>query len=159
MGRDLVRGFTVYTFFRYSEPPWDNADVPWLVRIGVRWIITILGFVAAEWSVNDVWYDNDRWLTDGWEPVILASLIYVVMRAFFRPILIFLTCPLQLITLGLFIFVVDAMIVLLTEWVCGIFGIGFEVDGFWPAFIGALVVSTVSFAISLLLRRNPVPTP
>ena len=148
-----------YRYFSNTEPPWDHADVPWIVRVGVRWLITVAGFVAAEWFVNDVWYDRDRWLTDGWEPVLLAALIYVVLRAIFRPVLIFLTCPLQLLTLGLFLFVVNALIVLLTEEVCDWFGIAFAVDGFWPAFMGALVISLVSFTLSRLLRRNPFGKP
>ncbi len=148
-----------YAFLWYTEPPWDRADVPWVARVAVRWLITVAGFVAAELFVNDVWYSRDRWLTDGMEPVLLAALIYVAMRAVARPVLIFLTCPLQLLTLGLFLLVINALIVLLTEEVCDWFGIAFAVQGFWPAFIGALVISLVSFTISRVLRRNPFGMP
>lgn len=149
---------TYYTYFQHTEPPWDY-DVPLIVRIAVRWLITAIGFIAAEWFVNDVWYDGNPWFVDGWQDLALASLSYVIMRAIFRPILIFLTCPLQLLTLGLFLLVVNALIVILTEIVCGWFGIGFAVDGFWPAFIGALAISLSSFAMSRLLRRNPFGKP
>jgi putative membrane protein len=149
---------TYYTYVQYTEPPWDY-DVPWGIRIAVRWLITVIGFVFAEWFVNDVWYSGAPWFMDGWMDLFIAALMYVFMRAIFRPILIFLTCPLQIITLGLFLFVVNAMILIITEEVCGWFGVGFSVDGFWPAFIGALVISLVSFAISRFLRRNPFSRP
>jgi putative membrane protein len=150
-----VRRAAYHAYWENTEPPWDNQDVPWVVRIAVRWAITVVGFLAAEWFVNEVVYDRDRWFTDGWEPLLLASAIYVVMRAVVRPILILLTCPLQLITLGLFILVINALIVIITEEVCDWFSIEFVVDGFWPALIGALVISVVSFVTSRILRRSP----
>lgn len=150
-----MRGMVTNRYIDNTEPPWDNGNVPLVVRLLVRWGITILGFVVAEWFVNDIVYDRDRWFTDGWEPLLLATAIYVVIRAIVRPVLIFLTCPLQLITLGLFILVINAVIVIITEWACDIFGINFAVDGFWPAFIGALVISVVSFALSRVVRRSP----
>jgi len=148
-----------YTFWESTEPPWDAGRVPWAVRMVVRWAITVAGFFAAEWFVNNVAWERDRWLSDGVEPVLIAAALYVVVRAITRPVLLFLTCPLQLITLGLFIFVVNALIVLLTEWVCDILGVDFAIAGFWPAFVGALVISLVSFVISRFLRRNPFGPP
>ena len=144
-----------YTYWEYTEPPWDRGDIPWIVRVLVRWGITVVGFLAAEWFVNSVAYNHDRFVIDGTEALLLAAAIYVVLRGIVRPLIILLTCPLQIITLGLFIFVVNALIVLLVEQVCDWFGISFAIDGFWPAFIGALVISLVSFVISRLLRRNP----
>jgi putative membrane protein len=125
-----------------------------MIRMAVRWAMTVGGFVAAAWVVNNVFWETERWhqTTEG---LLLAALIYVVVRAVVRPILIFLTCPLQLITLGLFLLVVNALIVLLTEEVCDWLNIDFSVDGFWPAFVGALVISFVTFVISRVLHRNP----
>jgi putative membrane protein len=144
-----------YTYWENTEPPWDHGNVPWILRIAVRWVMTVLGFIAAEWAVNNVFFDEDRWFTDGTGAILLAAAIYVAMRAVLRPILIFLTCPLQIITLGLFMFVVNALIVMATEVVCEWFDIGFVVDGFWPALWGALIISLVTFALSRFLRRNP----
>lgn len=140
-------------FIRYvdqTEPPWDRGDVPWIVRIAVRWGITMLGFLAADLLLGD-----DIGI-DSWKSLLAASAIFVVVRTVLRPALIFLTCPLQLITLGLFIFVVNALILSLVDWLCEEWGIGFVVDGFVAAFLGALVISAVSFALSRLLRRNPL---
>lgn len=143
-----------YAYWEWSEPPWDRGDVPWIIRMAVRWAMTVAGFAAAEWAVNEVFWDSERWYQTT-EGMLLAALIYVIARAIVRPVLIFLTCPLQLITLGLFLFVVNALIVLFTDWVCDVLSIDFDVQDFWPAFVGALVISLVTFAISRFLRRNP----
>jgi len=143
-----------YTYWEYSEPPWDQGDVPWLVRMAVRWAMTVGGFAAAAWVVNNVLWSTDHWhqTTSG---LLLAAAIFVVVRAIVRPILIVMTCPLQLITLGLFLLVINALIVLLTEQVCDWLSIDFSVDGVWSALFGALVISLVTFAISRVLHRNP----
>ena len=149
-----MRRHTVVSYWDRSEPPWDWGDVPWIVRIGVRWAIVILGFLAAEAFVNWV-YDRDRFFVDGWEALLAASAIFVVCRAVLRPLLFFFSLPCVLVTLGLFMFVINALVLLFVEEVSGWFGVDFHVNGFWPAFIGALAISAVSFAISRFFRRNP----
>ncbi len=138
----------VITYWSNTEPPWDR-DVPWIVRFAVRWGITMVGLLAAAWIVRGV-------EIDGWESLLPAAAIFVVARALLRPLLLFLTCPLQLLTLGLFIFVVNALVLAFTAWLSGQLSIEFDVDGFAAAFLGALVISAVSFALSRLLRRNPI---
>ncbi len=138
----------VITYWSNTEPPWDR-DVPWIVRFAVRWGITMVGFLVAAWIVRGV-------EIEGWESLLPAAAVFVVARALLRPLLLFLTCPLQLLTLGLFIFVVNALVLAFTAWLSGQLGVGFDVDGFVAAFLAALVVSAVSFALSRVLRRNPV---
>ena len=138
----------VVTYWTNTEPPWDR-DVPWIVRIAVRWGITMVGFLAAAWIVRGV-------DIDGWQSLLPAAAIFIAVRALLRPLLIFLTCPLQLLTLGLFILIVNALVLAFTDWVCDGLGIEFNVDGFVAAFLGALVISAVSFVLSRFLRRNPV---
>ena len=147
-------------FIRYieeTEPPWDQGNVPWIVRMAVRWGMTILAFIVAEWFVNRIW-DGTPIFLQGTEGYLVAPAIFVVVRAVVRPILIFLTCPLQIITLGLFILVVNALVVVLVEEVCDWFDVNFEIDGFWAAFVFALAVSAVTFVLSRFLRRNPLGT-
>ena len=146
------------TFIRIweeTEPAWERGDVPWIFRVTARWGITMAGFLVAEAAVNEL-YSPDRWfIGDVWALMLVAA-IFVAIRVIVRPLLLFLTCPLQLLTLGLFIFVINALIVLITEWWSEIFDIGFQVDGFIPAFIGALFISAVSFIIDRFLRLNPI---
>jgi putative membrane protein len=144
-----------YTYWENTEPQWDRPKVPWIVRIAVRWGIVIFAFLAARWFVNNIAYQSDRWFIDDWQALLLATAIFVAVRAVCRPILLLMTCPLQLLTLGLFALVINALIVLLTKEVCGWLNVGFSVDGFFPAFIGALVISVVSFVLSQAVHRNP----
>jgi len=138
----------VITYWSNTEPPWDR-DVPWLGRLAVRWGITMVGLLAAAWIVRGV-------EVEGWQSLLAAAAIFVAARALLRPLLVFLTCPLQLLTLGLFILVVNALVLAFTAWLSGQLGIEFNVDGFTAAFLGALVISAVSFALSRFLRRNPI---
>ncbi len=146
------------TFIRVweeTEPSWDRGNAPWIVRVAARWGITMAGFLIAELAVNEL-YSEDKWfIEDAWALMLVAA-IFVAIRVIVRPLLLFLTCPLQLLTLGLFIFVVNAVIVLVTEWWSEIFDVGFQVDGFIPAFLGALFISAVSFIIDRFLRLNPI---
>ena len=145
--RDADDGI-VERYWSETEPPWDRGDVPWIVRVAVRWGITMVGFLLAEALVRGIEIDSASGL-------LAAAAIFVVARALLRPLLLFLTCPLQLITLGLFVFVVNAGILAFTGWLCDRWGIAFDVDGFAAAFLGAFVISAVSFVLSRFLRHNP----
>jgi len=94
--------------------------------------------------------------SDGWIPFFGVALIFGVINAFVGFAAKVLTFPLILVTLGLFIFVINGLMLLLTSAVSTSLGLGFRVDGFWAAFLGALVVSVVSTALSLMMRRPRV---
>ena len=150
-----MRRVTLIRVWEETEPPWDRGNVPWIARVMVRWAVAMVGLLIAREAVNYL-YDEPKWfIDDGWA-LMAAAAIYVGIRIFVRPFILFLTCPLMILTLGLFIFVVNTFIILITVWVSDIFDIGFEVDGFIPAFIGALFVSAVSFIIDRILRFNHV---
>ena len=137
----------VARYWSETEPPWDRRDVPWIVRLLVRWGITMAGFLVAAALVRGIDIGNAGAL-------LAAAAIFVVARALLRPLLLFLTCPLQMITLGLFVFVVNAGILAFTAWLSDRWGIAFDVDGFAAAFLGAFVISAVSFVLSRFFRRN-----
>ena len=81
-----------------------------------------------------------------------VALVFGLLNALLRPLLALLSCPLLILTLGLFTLVINAFILWLTSALSGPLGIGFHVDGFWAAFLGALVVSIVSILLSIFLR-------
>ncbi len=83
--------------------------------------------------------------------LLLTALVFGVLNALVRPLLKLLSCPLLVLTLGLFTLVLNAVMLMLTAWLGQKFGIDFRVDGFWPAFFGALVVSVVSVVLSWVL--------
>jgi putative membrane protein len=81
---------------------------------------------------------------------ILAALILGIVNAILRPILVVISLPLEVLTLGLFTLVINALLF----WLVGALHVGLEVDGFWPAFWGALVLAIVSWVISLVTRGS-----
>src|SRR5262245_2494618 len=92
--------------------------------------------------------------TNDWGSLLIVALIFGVVNAVIRPILILLSLPLEIITLGLFTFVINAFILLLTSWIAQGIGLGFRVDKFLPALLGALIISIVSFVLSRALTRS-----
>ena len=83
--------------------------------------------------------------------LLLVAVIFGLVNAIVRPIVRLISLPLFIITLGLFTFVVNALMLLLTAWIGDQFDLAFEVDGFWAALLGALVISVVTFVINVLL--------
>lgn len=82
--------------------------------------------------------------------VIIVAIVLGILNAILKPILVFLTLPITLITLGLFIFVLNALLVLLASAIVP----GFTVDGFFPALLFSIVVSLVSWFINLFLSKR-----
>ncbi len=110
----------------------------------LRILINALALGTAVYFIDGIRYDS---IGD----LLLVAIIFGVLNAFVKPILKFLTCPLQILTLGLFTLVLNALLLWLTAWVAEILDIGFYVDGFMPAFLGALIVSAVSIVADFLI--------
>jgi putative membrane protein len=88
---------------------------------------------------------NSNWLTFLW-----LALIFGVVNATIKPLLTVLTCPLIILTLGFGTLLINTLLFVLAGWIGAQFQVGFTVDGFMPAFLGALIVSVVSFALNLI---------
>ncbi len=86
-----------------------------------------------------------------WATLVVVALIFGLMNAVIRPILIILSLPLELLTVGLFTFVINAFMLLLTSWIAQGMGLGFRIDGFLTALVGALLISVVSFVLNRVL--------
>jgi putative membrane protein len=91
-----------------------------------------------------------------WMPFFGVALIFGVVNTFVGFTTKILTFPLILVTLGLFILIINGLMLWLTSAVSGALGLGFRVDGLWPAFWGALVVSLVSTVLSLMTRPSRI---
>jgi putative membrane protein len=84
--------------------------------------------------------------------LLLVAAVFGVVNSLVRPLLTILTCPLIVLTLGLFSLVINAVMLLLTGWLSERWDLGFSVAGFWPAFWGGLIVGVVSMILSLMFR-------
>jgi putative membrane protein len=83
--------------------------------------------------------------------LLIVALIFGVLNAIIKPLFALFTAPLILLTLGLFLIVINACMLLLTSWLAGLFDLGWEVDGFWTAVLGAIIISIVSFILNVFL--------
>lgn len=118
------------------------------MRFLIRWAINTLALFVAVWIVPGIRLES------GWFSLVWLGLIFGLVNATVRPVLKFLTCPLILLTLGLFTLVINALMLSLTAWLGNLVGIELVLDGFWAAFWGALVVSVVSVLLSLFVREE-----
>jgi putative membrane protein len=114
-------------------------------KLLLRWLINGVALYVAAELVRGI----D--IKGGWLALAVMALIFGLVNALIRPILKFLTCPLIMLTLGLFTLVINALMLQLAAWLGRQFGIGFYVAGFWPAILGALVISVVSFVLTMLI--------
>jgi len=88
-----------------------------------------------------------------WYHLFFVALVFGIVNAFVRPILALLTCPIILLTLGLFLLVLNALMLMLTSSISRSLGIGFHVDGFISAFIGGIVFAIVSAILNLFVKE------
>ncbi len=114
----------------------------------LRWIVNAIALAVAATLVPGIHVDG------GWLVLALVAIIFGLVNALIRPVVTLLTCPLIILTLGLFTLVINAVMLLLASWIAGLLGIGFTVDGFGPAFWGGLVISIVSFILSLVVHEG-----
>jgi len=118
----------------------------------IRFILHILITAAALYVA--VQFVDGLSFTGDWPQFICVALIFGLVNALIRPLLKAASCCFILLTLGLFTLVINALMLLLTGWLSDKFGLGFHVHGFWPAFWGALVVSLVSWVLSVFLPKK-----
>jgi putative membrane protein len=118
------------------------------MKLLLRWLsISVAIFVAVK-LLPGIQFEGP------WYQLGIVALIFGLLNALVRPILKLLTCPLILLTLGLFILIINAAMLGLTAAMVETFGINFRVAGFWSAFFGAIVISIVSAALNLLIGND-----
>ena len=122
----------------------------------LRLIINAVALLITAWLIPGIHLRaaGPHPTPNDWVTLLIVALIFGVVNAVIRPILILLSLPLEIITLGLFIFVINAFMLLLTSWIAQGLGLGFRVDKFLPALLGALIISIISFILSRALTRS-----
>jgi putative membrane protein len=112
------------------------------MRLLIRWAINAIAIWVAIELVPGIEH------TGSGVSLLLIALVFGLVNALIRPFLTLLTCPLIILTLGLFVLVVNALMLGLTAWLVP----SLTVEGFWPAFWGAIIISLVSSLISMLIK-------
>ena len=111
----------------------------------LRLLINAVALWAAVRFINGITYEGT------WVGLLGVALVFGILNAIVRPILYLLTCPLVFLTLGLFVFVLNGVMLWLTSALSDSLGLAFHVDGLVPAILGALVISIVSAVLSIFL--------
>lgn len=120
------------------------------MKMILRWLINAFAIYIALRIVPGIHLQSG--FGEVWPSILLLALILGLVNALLRPLVVFLTCPLIILTLGLGTLLINTLMFVLTGWIGKQFGWGFTVDGFLPAFLGALVVSVVSLVLSIFIR-------
>jgi putative membrane protein len=118
----------------------------------LRWLINAVALYIAARIVPGIELGNQVLVVLG------VALVFGLVNALLRPLLSLLTCPLIILTLGLFTLVINAAMLLLTSALSQAIGLDFIVRGFWPAFWGGLVISIVSLVVTMLIREEERPS-
>lgn len=120
----------------------------------MKMILTIIANAVAIWVAASL-LDGIEIGGEGsgfWLTLLGVSVVFGVLNAIVKPLLKLLSLPLIVLTLGLFLFVVNAAMLSLTSWLSGVLGLDFHVDSFfWDAVLGAVVISAVSLVVDMLL--------
>jgi putative membrane protein len=116
----------------------------------ISWFIAGCSLAAAAWVFAGITVTGDT-QQDRTVTLLVVAAIFGLVNSFVRPVVAILSLPLYLLTLGLFFFVVNALMLLLTSWIADQGGVSFHVDGFWTAMWGAIVISVVSWLLGLVL--------
>jgi len=119
-----------------------------MIRFIIRLVVNAVAIWAAVQLVPGLNYIGST------TSLLIVALVFGVVNALVRPLLLLLTCPFIILTLGLFVLVVNTIMLSLTVWLSGVWGLGLTSTGFWATFLGALVISIVSSVINLLIKDD-----
>jgi putative membrane protein len=122
-------------------------------NIFVKWLINTVAIMCAVKFVPGITY------TGGWWGILLVGVLFGLVNTFIRPFIKLFTLPLLIFSLGLFTFVINAVMLSMTSWLSEEFRLGFHVQGFKPAFFGALIISFVSLVLSCLMPSEESTNP
>ena len=111
--------------------------------IALRWLTLTGAILFASYLLDGIH-------VSGFMSALGAAAILGILNAFFRPIALILTLPINILTLGLFTFVINAVMLKMASGVID----GFDVQGFWPAVFGALIISLVSWVLNIFISER-----
>ena len=113
------------------------------MRLLLQWLVNALALFALPYIFTSI-------TVDSFVTALIVAVVLGLINTLIRPLLVILTLPVTILTLGLFIFVINGLLF----WAVGSFVPGFHVNGFWAGFFGAIVYSVISWALASLLPRK-----
>ena len=123
------------------------------MKLLVRWLVTAIAVAVAVWIVPGITTfggANSMAIS-----IAVTALALALINMFVKPVVVFLSCPLTILTLGLFYLVINALMLELAAWASsGLLGMGISIDGFGSAFLGSIIISIVSMIVNGLVGGN-----
>jgi putative membrane protein len=120
-----------------------------------RWVITAAALALAAQLIDGIWFEGATSgraeFDDKWLPLVGVALISCAVTAFVKPLLTLLSIPFILVTLGLSLIVLNALLLRLTAWLADLVDIGFHVDGFWAAVWGSIIISVTTWFLDAIV--------
>jgi putative membrane protein len=113
-----------------------------MIRLALVWLVNALALIAVAYLMPSIQVSS-------FGAALVAALVLGLVNAVVRPVLVLLTLPVTILTLGLFIFVLNGLLF----WMVASWLEGFHVAGFWAAVLGAIVFSLVSWLLSALVLK------
>jgi putative membrane protein len=120
------------------------------LRLIISWFVNAVALALAAWLIPGISVTEDR----AWVAVAVMAVIFGLVNALIRPLVKLLTCLINVFTLGLFTLVINALMLWLSSWIAGQLGVGFRVENFLAAFLGAVLISIVSFLLNIFFRED-----
>jgi putative membrane protein len=124
---------------RRGRPDHEESDM----RLLLQWLVNALALFALPYIFTSI-------TVDSFVTALVVAVVLGLINTLIRPLLVILTLPVTIVTLGLFIFVINGLLF----WAVGSFVPGFHVAGFWSGVFGAIVYSLISWALSALIPRK-----
>jgi putative membrane protein len=115
----------------------------------IRWLMLAVSVWVAAVLVDGIHLE-------GWQSTLIVAAILGLLNLYLRPILFCLSLPVTILTLGLFIIVVNAILLGLTDWLANIFDVNFDVENIGSALLGALIISLVSFVLGWFVDADRI---
>ena len=114
-----------------------------MIRITIKWLALTASIMVTSYLIDGI-------SVDGISSALLAAAVLGILNVFLRPIALILTLPVNILSLGLFTFVINAFMLIITSRLIP----GFNVNGFWAAIFGSLLISIVSWAINIFAAEK-----
>ena len=116
-------------------------------------VVNALALAAAAWLIEGIRVEGSS-TEEQVITLVVVALIFGVVNAVVEPIVKLLSLPFIILTLGLFLIVINAAMLLLTSWISGELGRRFEVEGFWTAVLGAIVITISTWILEAVLPEG-----
>jgi len=114
----------------------------------IRWVILAIAVWVAAELIEGIHLD-------GWESTLIIALILGLLNVFIKPFLVYVSLPVTILTLGLFLIVINTALLGFTAWLAGKFDdIHFAIDDFGDAFLGAIIISLITFVLSQFINAE-----